>query len=64
MHPLLNLHSVFVFPDEKGFTLINSQLGPIEMSGISKDEIKRFLPSPPNNIHYYHSSEGKTNATK
>lgn len=44
MHPIYNLHSTFCYPDEEGFTWINSWLGPNIMKHIGKEEIAKFLP--------------------
>ncbi len=43
-HPIVNLHSMFCYPEGDGYTLVNSWLGPNIMKNIGYEEIVRFLP--------------------
>jgi len=44
-HPIYNGHFLFLFPQEKQLTLVNSWLGPNVMRGIGKGEIGKFANS-------------------
>lgn len=48
MHPIVNLHALFYYPEGEGFTLVNSWLGPNVFKNVGLEEIARFLPSNPN----------------
>lgn len=42
MHPIFNGHSIFIFKDGRGYTMINSWLGPNVLRGICKETILKF----------------------
>ncbi len=54
MHPIFNLHAVFIRPTNNPELVfgVNSWLAPNEFE-FSKDVLRKFLPSKPNNRHYY-----------
>ncbi len=39
LHPLFNLHTLFCYPEDEGFILVNSWLGPNIMRNIGYNEI-------------------------
>ena len=43
MHPIFNGHSLFVFPEAGGLTLVNSWLGPNVIRGVGRDEVLRWV---------------------
>jgi len=55
-HPIFNFHATTCFPDEKGYTLINSLIGPVEFTGLSKETIKNFIPKWGDVRHYFYQS--------
>lgn len=52
MHPIFNGHSFFLYPEDGGFTLVNSWLGPNVVRGIGKNEVLKFVV--PNLGKYWH----------
>ena len=44
-HPIFNLHITLCYPEEKGYTWVNSWLGPHIAKNIGFQEIKQFLPA-------------------
>ena len=51
MHPIYNLHAVFVYPDGKYSIAVNSWLGPNET--VFDKGFHKFLANPPNNNIWY-----------
>jgi len=53
MHPICNLHAVFIQPidDPDHVLMVNSWLGPNEYV-MDKKTLQKFLPSEPNNKYY------------
>jgi len=52
MHPIYNGHSVFIFPEKEGLTLVNSWLGPNIMKNIGINEIKPLISYKCGNFYY------------
>lgn len=55
-HPWFGQHAALLLPDGnstdewKGWTLINSMLGPNVTRGLSRNEVGKFWPEPPNDL--------------